>query len=83
MESDHARYITRRIAQHARLMATGTRSLPTDSPIPYYQPFERGYESDGRPSDLGSREGLYAPPFVSPLEKAVNVDGTDYHPNAF
>ena len=32
LDSDHARYISSRIAQHARSMATGTRSLPTDSP---------------------------------------------------
>ena len=82
LESDHARYITRRIAQHARSMATSTRSLPTVSPVPYYQPIERGYESEGRLSDLGSQDGLYAPPFLNPLEKIVNVDGTDYHSNA-
>ena len=35
LESDHARYVTSTIAQHARLMATHTRSLPTDSPIPF------------------------------------------------
>ena len=82
LESDHARYITKRIAHHARSMATGKRSLPTDSPVPYFQPIERGYESEGRLSDLGSQEGLYAPPFVNPIEKTVHVDGTDYHPNA-
>ena len=81
LESDHARYITRRIAQHARSMATSTRSLPTDSPVPYYQLIE-SYESEGRLSDLGSEDGLYAPHFVNPLEKTVNVDGIDYHPNA-
>ena len=32
LESDHVRYVTRKIAQHARSMATGTRSLPTDPP---------------------------------------------------
>ena len=32
LESDHARYVTRKIVQHARSMATGTQSLPTDSP---------------------------------------------------
>ena len=31
LDSDHARYIIHRIAQHARSMATGTRSLPTNS----------------------------------------------------
>ena len=82
LESDHARYITRRIAQHARSMATGTRSLPTDSPVPYFQPIERGYMSEGRLSDLGSQEGVYAPPYVNPWEQTINIGGTDYHPNA-
>ena len=36
LDSDHARYITSWIAQDARSMATGTRSLPTDSPVPYF-----------------------------------------------
>ena len=45
LDSDHARYITRRIAQHAGSMATGTRSLSTDSPVPYFQPIERGHMS--------------------------------------
>ena len=75
LESDHARYITRRIAQHARSMATGTRSLPTDSPVPYFQPIERGYMSEG------SEEGVYAPSYVNPLKQTINLGGTDYHPN--
>ena len=54
---DHARYITSRITQHARSVATGTRSLPTDSPVPYFQPLERGHVSEGVPSDIGSLEG--------------------------
>ena len=81
LESDHARYITRRIAQHARSMAIGTRSLPTDSPVPYFQLIERGYMSEGRLGDLGSQEGVYAPPYVNPLEQTINIGGTDYHPN--
>ena len=54
LDSDHARYITSRIAQHARLLATGTRSLPTDSPVPYFQqvPHERGQVLEGEPSDM-------------------------------
>ena len=36
LDSNHARYITSWIAQHARSIATGTRSLPTDSPVPYF-----------------------------------------------
>ena len=67
LDSDLARYITSRIAQHARSMATGTRSLPTDSPVPYFQPIERGHVSEGIPSDLGSPEdvphgGMQIPP---------------------
>ena len=73
LESDHARYVTRKIVQHARAMATGTRSLPTDSPIPYYQPIERGYMSEG------SQEGVYVTPYVDPSEHIVNIGGTDYH----
>ena len=72
LESDHARYITRRIAQHARSMATHTRSLPTDSPVPYFQPVERGYMSEG------SQEGVYATPYIEPSEHTVNIGGTDY-----
>ena len=73
LESDHARYVTRKIVQHARSMATGTRSLPTDSPIPYFQPIERGYMSEG------SQEGVYVTPYVDPSEHTVNIGGTDYH----
>ena len=40
-------------------MATGTRSLPTDSPAPYFQPLERGHVSEGVPSDIGSPEGAH------------------------
>ena len=57
LDSDHASYITSRITQHARSMATGTRSLPTDSPVPYLQPLERGHVSEDVPSDIGSLEG--------------------------
>ena len=74
LESDHARYVTRKIVQHARSMATGTRSLPTDSPVPYFQPIERGYMSEG------SQEGVHVTPYVDPSEHTVNLGGTDYHP---
>ena len=73
LRSDHARYVTRIIPQHARSMATGTTSLPTDSPIPYFQPIERGDMSEG------SQEGVYATPYVDPSEHTVNIGGTDYH----
>ena len=57
LDLDHARYITSRIMQHTRSMAAGTRSLPTDSPLPYFQPLERGHMSEGVHSDIGSPEG--------------------------
>ena len=60
LDSDHARYITYQIAQHARSMATGTRTLPTDSPVPYFQPMERGHMSEGRLSDMDSQEAEFA-----------------------
>ena len=60
LESDHARYVTRRIVRHARSMATGTRSLPTDSPVPNFQSIERGYLSKG------SQEDVYATPNMDP-----------------
>ena len=75
LESDHARYVMRKIVQHARSMATSTRSLPTDSPVPYFQPIERGYMSEG------SQEGMYATPYVDPSEHKGNIGGTDYHPD--
>ena len=59
LDSDHARYITSSIAQHARSMATGTRSLPTDSPVPYFQPIERGHMSEGRLSDMDSQGAVF------------------------
>ena len=69
LDSDHARFVICRIAQHAISIATGTRSLPTNSPVPYYQPFERGPMSEGRLSNPGSQEGLYIPPYyVNPWE---------------
>ena len=57
LDLDHARYITSRITQHAWSMAVGTRSLSTDSPVPYFQPLERGHVSEGVPSDIGISEG--------------------------
>ena len=49
-------------------MATSTRSLPTSSHVPCYQPFERRPMSEGRLSDLGSQEGMYIPPYMNPWE---------------
>ena len=52
LDSDHARYITSMITQHTRSMATGTRSLPTDSTVPYFQQPDRGHVLKGVPSDI-------------------------------
>ena len=53
LDSGHARYITSRIAQYPQSLATGTRSLPTDSPGPYFRPHERGQTPEGMPGDMG------------------------------
>ena len=82
LDSDHARFVTHRIAQHARSMATSTRSLPTNSPVPYCQLFERGPMSEGRYSDSGSQEGMYIPPYyVNPWEMIEQPSGNEYHHN--
>ena len=62
-------------------MATGTRSLPTNSPVPYFQPIERGLMSEGRLSDLGSQEGhVCTSYYVNPWEKTERPGGIDNHP---
>ena len=65
LDSDHARHITSRIVQHARSMATGTRSLPADSPVPYFHQIqhEGGQVSEGIPSDTELSVGA---PYVTP-----------------
>ena len=87
LDSDHARYITSWIAQHARSMATGTRSLPTDSPVPYFHPIERVHMSEGVPSDIGSlgdvpHGGIQMPPHRANLSEAPYIPpgGIEYHP---
>ena len=56
-------------------MAAGTRSLPTESPVPYFQPLDRGHVSEGVPSDLGSLEGaLHGSMQIPPC--CVNSDVT-------
>ena len=40
-------------------MATGTRSLPTDSPVPYFQLIERGHMSEGGLSDRNSPKAIF------------------------
>ena len=82
LESDQARYVTRRIVKHARSMAVGTRSLPSDSPIPYFQPIERGYMSKG------SQEGVYTTPYVEPsvnteTDRVSSLTGLDGYDTLF
>ena len=68
-------------------MTTGTRSLPTDSPVPYFQSIERGHISDGVPSDIGSlgavpHGGMQMPPCHVNLSEAPYIPpgGVEYHP---
>ena len=88
LDSDHARYITHKIAEDARSMATGTRSLPTDSPVPHFQLIERGHMSEGRLSDMGSQEAIFAggmhipPRQGNPWETTELPGGIGYHPVA-
>ena len=86
LDSDHARYITGWIAQHARSMTTGTRSLHTDSPVPCFQPFERGHMSEGVPSDIDllrdvSHGGVQMPSHHADLSEAPYIPpgGIGYH----
>ena len=90
LDSDHARYITSKINQHARLMAAGTRSLPTDSPVPYSQSLEREHVSEGKPSDVGSPEGaLHGSVQMLPCHANSDVfpylpsGGIEYNPEIF
>ena len=67
-------------------MATGTRLLPTNSPVLYFQPIERGHMSKGRLGDMGSQEGISAggmhipPCYVNPWETTELPGGIGYHP---
>ena len=82
LDSDPARYITSRIAWHARSMATGTRSLLTDSPVPYFQPIVRGHMSEGRLSDSSQRIVFLGDMQMSPHAVNVSSGGIKYHPLA-
>ena len=71
-------------------MAAGTRSLPTDSPVPYFQPLERGHMSEGVPSDIYSPEGaLHRSVQIPPHHANLDVfpylpsGGIEYNPEVF
>ena len=51
LDSDQARYVTKRIFHHARSMNTGPRSLPTNSPVPYFQSTDTEYRLESGLSD--------------------------------
>ena len=68
-------------------MATGTRSLPTDSAVPYFQPIEREHVSEGIPSDIGSlgdvpHRGMQIPPCHTNVGEIPYLPpgGIKYHP---
>ena len=62
-------------------MAAGTRSLLTDSPIPFFHSLERGHMSEGVPSDLGSPEGaLHGSMQIPPCH--ANLDVFPYIPSS-
>ena len=80
LDLDHDRYITSQIAQHTKSMATGTRSLPTDSPVPYFQPIERGHVSEGGFSDIDLLRAVFQGGMqMSP--RRMNLNGTTYIPS--
>ena len=85
LDSDHARYITSRIAQHVRSLATGTRFLPTDSPVPSFQQIspERGQVLEGVPSDIDLPVGaLHVTQNVQIPPTCANSDIIPYLPSS-
>ena len=83
LDSDHARYITCRITQHARSMATGTRSLPTGLHVPYFQQPERGHVLEGVPSDIDLPVGsLHETQNVKIPPRHANLDIFPYLPSS-
>ena len=64
-------------------MATGTRSLPTDSPVPYFQPIERGHMSEGGLSDRYSPKAIFVGGIqTSSYDGNVPLGGINYPPVA-
>ena len=70
-------------------MAASTRSLPTNSPVPYFQPIERGPMSESRLSDMGSIDVAFATDMQMPSQ-GINLprschglpEGMVHHPVA-
>ena len=85
LDSDHARYMTSTIVQHVRSLATGTRSLPTDSPVPYFQQVspERRQVSEGVPSDMDLPMGaLHMTQNIQIPPRCANSDILPYLPSS-
>ena len=62
-------------------MTAGTRSLPTDSPVLYFQPIERGYMSEGGLSDTDSQRAVFSRHIqMSPCTTNVPSGDDKYHP---
>ena len=62
-------------------MATGTRSLPTDSPVPYFQPIERGHMLEGGLSDRYSPKVISVGDIqTSSHDGNIPLGGTNYPP---
>ena len=62
-------------------MATGTRSLPTDSPVPYFQPIQRGHMSEGGLSDRYSPKAIFTGDIqTSSHDGNIPLGGTNYPP---
>ena len=61
----------------------GTRSLPTNSPVPYFQPIERGHMSEGGLSDRYSPKAIFVGG-IQTLSHDGNIPlgGTNYPPIA-
>ena len=76
LDSDQARFVTKRIFQHARSMTTGTRSLPTNSLVPYIQPTDREYRSE---SGLSDRYSLRAPTAIDVCRSSCDDYATVLH----
>ena len=59
----------------------GTRSLPTDSPVPYFQPIERGHMSEGGLSDRYSPKSIFAGGVqMTSHDGNIPLGGTNYLP---
>ena len=62
-------------------MATGTRSLCTDSPVPYFQPIEKGHMSEGGLSDRYSPKSIFVGDIqTSSRDSNIPLGGTNFPP---